>query len=223
MAMTLQNLRDFVRSFLDLDTTDLPDSLLDVFLLEGADRISRGGLRWNFYQASYTLVTTPSDPTYTYAEIGSALDSVDSLVGNNRLLQRRSHEELEEQFAFSSATGAPTFWSTWNSTVYLWPTPGAAYTYTVRGYRKPTAMVAAGSTPDMPEELHRLVGIWGCVRAYENQDDDIMANMLLSSFEQQLAVIRKRYEAFDRGGSTVLGGKRTPDLVPLNRLRYSWE
>lgn len=41
MAMTLQQMRDYIRLHLDLDEDDLPNTLIDIFIREGSKRVER--------------------------------------------------------------------------------------------------------------------------------------------------------------------------------------
>jgi hypothetical protein len=94
---------------------------------------------------------------------------------------------------------------------------------TVRGYRFQTEATSSSDEPDLPDEFHRLVGYWMLARAYQQFDDDGMAAQFFGSFEQQLAILRERYESAPRGGISVLGGDRRGPRYAPGRLIYEWE
>ena len=76
-GMTRTQIRTFVRDHLDVDDIELPDSLLDVFILDGHSRIDNFSRRWSFREVAYTF--TVSEDTQAY-DISSE-NSVDRAFG----------------------------------------------------------------------------------------------------------------------------------------------
>jgi hypothetical protein len=227
--MTVQNLRDYVRNHLESDTSELPDSLLDIYRAEATDRIIQSSERWSFYETDWSFSTTSGTQAYSLASGGivqgassNQIDSINSISAPTLRLQPQPHELMLAQFPNSGTRGYPLFWSLHAGSIYIWPIPGAIYALTVRGYRKPVAAVLAADTIDLPSEFHPVVGSFMLMRAYQQQDDFIMAPMFTDAFERGLQVLRKRYETAHRGGIRTIGGIQRGSEIQ-NRLRYVWE
>jgi len=115
----------------------------------------------------------------------------------------------------SNSTGRPWYWTMWNSgvsastavnsqTVRVYPTPSEVQTVTVRGYRNPvdfggnTAVyrtaVADADTPDLPVPFDNVLSLYTVYRAYQQQEDAMMANQYFSLFQGELDNLRARFE-----------------------------
>ena len=70
MSVTLNALRTQVRNMVDLDETDLPDSIIDQFAREGFQRIYSLERRWPFLQETYTFTTIAQQREYSISTIG---------------------------------------------------------------------------------------------------------------------------------------------------------
>ena len=88
MAMSLTDVRLMVRNISDLDTTDLPNSVLDDFVKEAFQRIIVLERRWPKYQETYTFNTVVNQRAYTIATIGDireVISLVDTSTSGSRL------------------------------------------------------------------------------------------------------------------------------------------
>lgn len=221
MSMTVQELRDHVRTWLDADEEELPNALLDVFRVEAERRFQQASQAWSFYETGTSFATIGGTGSYTWSSINSTLAEPIAIEGDRWILQPRPHEEMTAAFAATDTRGEPTWWSSWGGSLYLWPIPDIVYTMSVRYMRKPIVTVSGGDIPDLPDEFHPLIANWMVARAYQQQDDEIMARELVASVEQQFALLRRRYEAPYRVRA-VLNGKRGSYQLPP-RLLYDFE
>lgn len=193
MSATLQNLRDLVRSTLDFTTDDLPDSRLDVYIRDGFYKIINQEQRWPFYENTYTLTTTAGQRAYTFASIDANLLEVTSIVDNTSVgwrLEYRSQDELEEIFLGTlDSPQRPRYFSIWSQSVQLWPKPDTVYSFTLRGYRKPTDWVAQGSgaTVDCDDRLHWGIALYALARVYAEQEDPEMSSFYMTEFGSVVA------------------------------------
>lgn len=224
MAMTLAELREFVRAFPDLDDEDLPNGVLDVLLREGHNRITRSERTWSFYAVANTLGVSADTQTYDMATLfDDPMSVVTDVLGTNWQLKPIPHKTALARYPTQvSTTRQPNFWSVQGDTLYLWPIPDATYTWTVTGYRKPRAFTAVGDEPDLPDEFHELVAIWGLGRAYAQQDDLEQAGFWRGQFDEGLRTLRKHYAGVGVATGLVLaGGPNAESHAP--GLRYEWE
>lgn len=225
-ALTLQTIRNQVRDTVELDETDISNSVLDLFVQEGFDRIAHGMRRWSFYEADYTFTTVGDQRAYDLTSIGADLSTVDAVEHDDWLCLPISHQLAQGQYAGSDVTGTPTNFSIWNGKLHLWPTPGEAITVTVRGYRDPADWIAQGSgaTPDCPVEFHPLIVLWALHRAYLQQDDAQMGQMMRQMFAEQFRVLSDDYTRPLLAEPSIIGATHgtTFSMLPP-RLRYPFD
>jgi hypothetical protein len=69
VAQTAATIRQFVRDITDLDTADLPDSLLNMYIRDGYYRILDLEKRWKFLEETFTFNTVVDQRAYTIAEL----------------------------------------------------------------------------------------------------------------------------------------------------------
>ena len=108
--MNLEGIRLAVRTQLDLDETDLPDLLLDLYVQEGYDRMIDMEARWPFFEWPGTISCPPvrlrrqSRPTLAMIELiigapGHCCDHID--------LRRRRRMFRDPR----RVTGTPSLWT----------------------------------------------------------------------------------------------------------------
>lgn len=185
---TLQNIRDMVRSTLDFTSDDLPDSRLDVYIRDGFNKIINLQQRWPFFEGTYTLTTVAGQRSYALSSIDTNLREVTSIVDSNSVgwrLEYRPHDELEAIFIGTlDSPQRPVYFSLWGQSVNLWPKPDTVYNFVLRGYRKPTDWVSAGSgaNVDCDDRLHYAIVLYALGRVYAEQEDPEMAQWYMGEF-----------------------------------------
>lgn len=224
-TMTVQQLRDYVRDFLDTDDQEIGDSLLEVWRNEGTSRIQRVIAPWQFYETAWTITT--SLPTIQFTAVSPAIDTVTSVEAENWVLRYVPHSLAVGRYAWGDSTGTPYEFSVARTEadgqhIRLWPTPSASDTYVIRGYRVPTDAVAATDVPDLPGELHPLLAEWMLARAYEMQDDPGMASQKMQLVERELEAYRRRFTRAMTPDVQQIGST-SPSSGYVDRLRFSWE
>lgn len=223
MALTRQELRNYVREYFDLDVTELPDSLVDIFLNDGFRRAKRATPRWPFYEFSGSFTTSPGVAAYTVSGVDLSLLSVDRLVGEDFDLKWVDPHLAESTWMPEVETsGKPNRFSMWGGAIRLWPKPDAAYDIYVRGYKQAKWAADAGAVPDIPEEFHELIGTWAVSRASAQQDDPGGAQLHAQSFYEGITELKRQY--VNTGPSPVVLNSQRSNLGYLpERLPYPWE
>lgn len=220
-AMTVQQLRDYARLFLDTDSVDLPDALCDVFIAEAVDNIARASMRWRFYEATFPFNSAPGIAEYPLVTIAPTASDVTALQGPNFALRQIGQAAALKEFTFNSVAGAnPRKWVRWGDSIFLYPTPSVAQAFTLVGYRNPVQPTSGSTFPDLPDEFHPIVAKWTLALAYQQQDDTYSSQLLLSEASQSVQALRKRYESVQAGGPSVMGGNPPKEL---GRLLYDFE
>lgn len=225
MALNLQQIRDFVRAHLDIEAEDLPDTVLDIFIREGSKRIERAEERWPFYETTYDLPTVVAQRDYLFTDISPELDSIHGIRGEQWELKYIGADYGDKRWPRNiQQTAEPSHFTTWGTTLRLYPDPDQIYDLIVRAYRKPLDWVAQGSggTPDFPDELHNTVATWALSKAYTQQEDIEMGQVYERQFADELNEFRRRLNNTPQPQPLVLNSARKFPLLPV-RMRYDWE
>lgn len=227
MALTLDDIRTFVRAHLDLDTEDLPNSVLDVFIREGSKRIERAAPRWPFYAKTWTLTTVGGQRDYAFSAIATDVDQIAAISRDDMPLSWVGADVYDIVNPTNTlGSGKPVRYTWWGTTLSLHPTPDAAYALTVRGYRTPTDWVAAGAgaNPDLPDELHNTVATWALAKAYTQQEDPELGSVYERQFAEELAEFKRRIDSTPLPQPLVLNGTATSRMWPAPwPPRFDWQ
>jgi hypothetical protein len=246
---TLQNIRDFVRNYIGVDSTDLTDAILDVLIRDASHEIESAIRTWPFYEQNFTLSLTTGDNTYPLTGITALVDlnashtnrtvyindgsAIVDIHHADQTLKRVPHEWALDHYPSSVTTTAnpPDFYSVWGEVLYFWPTPSftGSVSLTIRAYRRPidwVALTASSTTPDLPERLHQVLQTLALGRAYNHQDDADNGVFYLQLGANTLQRMMDDYAAMPMDAPIVVNGG--PSLMrnryrPHGRLRYPWE
>ena len=234
--MDISTMRSYVRSVVDIASSDISDDTLNRFLGEGYDLIVYTEKRWPFFEKATTFDTVSSQKDYTLAAVGvsvtNGLREVAALRTDDHVITFVGRDEGDIVYPLNvNGTGAPWWWSYWAESGRLYPTPTSVQTINVRGYANPAAFGAgvadAVEPSDLPDPFHVVIATYGIARAYEQQEDPLMAQQYLSIFYQELDNLKARYDDMPAPQPVVLNSRnasrwRSQVILP-NRLRYSWE
>ena len=234
--MDISTMRSYIRSVVDIDSSDIADDTLNRFLGEGYDKIVYSEKRWPFYEVATTFETVADQKDYTLAAVGTSvtngLREIAALRTDNHVISYVGRDSGDVVYPLDmNTTGDAWWWSFWAESVRLYPTPSSAYTVYVRGYQDPSTFGAASSDAteptDLPAPFHILVATYGIARAYEQQEDPGMAAQYFALFEGELDNLKDRYVDMPAPQPIMLNSRtasrwRSQVILP-NRLRYSWE
>lgn len=173
--MNLSELRDAVRTQLDLDENDIANATLDMYIREGYDRTIQLERRWPFFETTWDVISSGASIAVpaTLAGISSVLD-----VDNNVRLIQIGTELAEDKFYGDAGESTPKYFSWWGNTLTLHPTPPSDTSYRIRGWRKPTDWIAGGAATevDADERLHLPLFHYACSLAYAQLEDTELEN-----------------------------------------------
>jgi hypothetical protein len=200
-AMTIAQMRTQVRSIVDIDATDISDTVMDNILGQGYDLIVYSEKRWPFFETATTFNTVASQKDYTLAAVGASvtegLREVAALRNDDHIIGFLGSDNADSNYPLNVTTsGSPWNWSYWNDTVRLYPTPDAVQTIYVRGLRDAAAFgtgVSDSTEPDLPDPFHAILVTYAIGKAYLQQEDPVMANQYQSQFIADLDNVARRY------------------------------
>ena len=234
--MDISTMRSYVRSVVDIDTSDISDDVMNRFLGEAYDVIVYSEKRWPFFEATTSFETVGAQKDYTVAVVGAALTNglreIASLRTGNQVLEYIGRDDGDVIYPLdSNTTGNPWYWSFWADSIRLYPTPGSGATVHVRGYKAPAAFGAGVSDStepsDLPTPFHMVLATYGIARAYEQQEDPTMSAQYFSIFNQELDNLRARYEDMPAAQPVRINSRSASRWMSQSylprRLRYGWE
>lgn len=195
---TVAELTSFVRDVIDLDESDLPSSLIRLYMRDGFDRIITLERRWPFYEMTTVLNTVPNERNYSISGIdNNSIAEITSIVDNSAAGQRLSLISIDEAEAvwhgsFDVPT-RPLFFARWGSDIKFYPKPDAVYPLTIRGYRKPTYTWVSDTSlePDLDYRFHTALAYYAISQAYKRQEDSEMTQQYRSSYDEAVQLARK--------------------------------
>jgi hypothetical protein len=202
---------DAVRTITELEEDDIPDSLLELFLRDGYNRVVDLERRWPFLEVTFTLTCTAGQQAYTINDFtNDDIREVISLVKDNSLrLSYIDYDEAETQFlAVETPVGRPTFFSFWNGQIHLFPKPTENYELTVRAYRYPDDWVTAGTEPDGPAGFDLPMIYYVVARVYAWQEEVGMAQEYERTFADAISLVRRDLMRPESYSPVVLAGGR---------------
>jgi hypothetical protein len=188
--MNLSEIRTKVREVVDMDSTDLSDALLNMYIIDGYERMIALDRRWPFFEKSWTLTTVAEQPSYLLSGIGTGdVREVTSVVDNSAgglRLTMVDHTDGEALWLGSNdVSGTPRHFSIWQQSLYLWPKPETAVTLYLRGYRKPTAWHDNDATEvDADERLHQSLVYYAIAQVYQLQEELEVSGFYRQSFDE---------------------------------------
>lgn len=234
-VVTLDEMRNNLRTLMDLDTTEMPNTTVDIFLKEGWRRVWMSQKRWPWLRASYSLSVTGGTQTYTYTTIGGAanvigeITAVDNRQSNqtSRRLMYVGHDEAMLLWPATTNSGTPYHYSIENQTLWLWPTPAASETLTIRAYRKGPDWFSTGTNDPYtngggcPEELHNVIFLWGVARAYAQQEDTDLSAYYGDLASSEMETATRLLMSSPAPQPLIVGGG--PRKKNFGRLRHDFE
>lgn len=232
-GMTLGQIDSYVRDTLELTATEVPDSLLHVWVQEGYDHVVGEADDWKFLDHEWSLATSSTTNEHAFTSItdnnGYVPAAIDSLYESEQgNLERVPLAWARAAFRVTTNKSRPVYFSCWNDTLYLWDRPDATYTLTVGGYRakKDWVAVGAGSQPDCPAEFHSLVARWALGLAYGQQDQPDMTALHHQAVDRALHPLAKKWKRNDSHEPLVLNrGEPTQSRLrwPVTRPLFDFE
>tara|TARA_R100001463_G_scaffold47740_1_gene96822 strand:- start:1794 stop:2519 length:726 start_codon:yes stop_codon:yes gene_type:complete len=232
-AMTLDDIRNQTRDVIDIDSSDISDTVLNRIIGQGYDTIAYSEKRWGFYETETTFQTVAGTSDYTIATVGAnitqGIREVIAIRDDDHVMAYVGRDEGDRDNPLDvSTSGDPWEWSFWNDTVRFYPTPDTVKTIYVRCVRFPTdfpsnAASAAGSeTPDLPNPFHPVLTTYVIAKAYLQQEDPVMANQYMNQYAMELDNVARRY-ADTPAPQPMIANSRTSTryMIGTGQLRYA--
>lgn len=215
-SMTAADIKSAVRTITDLDTDDLPDAILDLYIRDGFYRILDSEKRWTFLEFSFDFITQTGVRTYDLETIATEpLGQVISIVDNTNIgyrLDMIGYDEAERTYSgVYDTTGDPLFYAIWGGAIHLYPKPSNSRTLVCRGYREPFDWQTEGGEVDAVPSLHFPLVYYACSRVYQQLEDAGMADMYKRAYDEGLAMAIK---------NAVTPNSHNPMILSHGKTKY---
>jgi hypothetical protein len=229
----VQSLKNYVRGHLELDDEDLPDTLLNPYLMDAFERTVAFDNRWPRYEKNWSVALVDGETTISLpadCNVPSLL-SVISPADGYRLVGI-TQENAEAMFLTGHTTilvGPPVYYSIFGKSdagldqLQLWPSPDVSagpYTLSLRGYRQPVWSEAASTIPDLDPRLHLCLAYYAMSLAYAQQEDEILEGVYMARWQRDLTQTAKqilaphRHRPLVMNSGAPLGGAPSYVVVP---------
>ena len=190
--MTYSELVSTIRSYAELDSNALPDSITNTFILLTENKILRDIDLEVFRQSSVGALTSgnrfltmPTDIlTHRYMLIQDA-------EGNDSFLEFRDVSFVKEYWEDASQTGFPKYYAVWNQNTFIVaPTPAASYQLELGYIRKPAQLSSSNPTTwlslNAPEAM-----LYGCLyQAYSYTKGPLeLIGYFTNSYKEAIAAL----------------------------------
>lgn len=227
-ALTLADIRQRVYDTMELESSDIPTVLIDLWCTEATLQIVAERKRWPYFEDSWTVAVSASTYQYALSTIGGGdtIRDVSAVYSSgDRHLEWIDHREAQRMFV-SASEGVPLYWTVYATNLELYPIPSASDTLTVIGYREVNDWVAdgAGASPDLPEKLHNSVLLYCLFKGYSMQEDLSLATYYSQQFAAYTEVVARDLVDSQPSQPLVMnaGPQNSYGVLP-GRLRFPWE
>ena len=137
-------------------TTQIAQAVLDAVEYHSTERF------WFNETRAHTFVTVAGTADYTITPGSGVLDFItidwllSTISGVTEPLTRIAPDEFED-LTLTSSSGAPCYWTYYNSTFRLYPNPDAVYTIRVAGHYRLTALSGGTDTNAWTTHARNLI------------------------------------------------------------------
>ena len=120
--MQISEMRSYIRSVVDIDSSDISDDVMNRFLGEAYDVIVYSEKRWPFFEVSTTFSTAGGTKDYTLATVGASVTNgireIASLRTDDHVIQYLGRDTGDIVYPLNSdGSGDSWYWSYWADNV----------------------------------------------------------------------------------------------------------
>lgn len=159
--------------------------------------------RLPFMQTSqgYTLAANVSDITNSVGlptNFTQAIDLVLTTDGRDKVLPYRDFTWIDDNYPDPDDTdvhpaSVPAYWYKFGTTIKVYPVPDAAYTATLRYYKKPTILDADADVPEIPSEFEEILVSGAAYRVLQVKDNYDQAAIHENKYNELLQKLVVKY------------------------------
>lgn len=139
-----------------------------------------------------------------------AIDLLLTTIGKEKVLAPRDIREIDALYPdYENSTlypnSTPSDWYNYAQTIKVFPKPDAAYTATLRYYKKPTTLTFDdGMVPELPSEFEELLVVGAAYRILQVKDNYDQAGVLQNKYDEILKKLVAKYSQSQVGQPQIL-------------------
>lgn len=176
--------------------------------------------RLDMMKTSQAYTVTIGDPDIT-SGLGLPATYVEAIslrvttAGQQEELEFIDENDLESLYPDydNSTSGQPLYAYFSDNTIKLYPAPDAAYTLSLRYYKKPTELSADGDVPTIPSEFEELLVAGAAYRVLQVKHSYDEAGILENKYAE---LLQKFYDKYMRQPASG------PAIMKVNKVGYGW-
>lgn len=208
VSKTRVELREAIRTQVDMDDEELPNATLDLYLDDAYEQTLAIQDRWPFLESSWTFVTNIAQNAYDLDDGLDQISSVIDVTDTRRVLSAISHDRAEAMFGQGDgdSSGVPAYWSVWGNQIVLWPTPTAGRTVNIRGFRQGAFAPEFDAVVDADARLHVPMMYYAIALVYAGQEDEVLEASYMSRWDSAVRRAHGKIMAAPSRRPIVLSG-----------------
>lgn len=160
----------------------------------------------------YTLAVGVSDLTNGVGLPTNYVQAIDlflTTTGREKQLIYRDIREIDSRYpdvedSTRYPNNVPNEWYFYAETIRVTPKPNAAYTATLRYYRKPTLLSADADIPELPSEFEELLVVGASYRVLQVKDNYDQAGVLENKYGELLDKLVAKFSQHQVGQMTQI-------------------
>jgi hypothetical protein len=195
MAMTLLELRNYVRTQTQTTQSELPDSTLNAYLQEAFTRTVSFENQWPWFEKTWNLMQSKGGFVIPIpADCNTA--AITGLTSDDQRwrLQLTPHVTAQDTWGNAPTTGGYAAFSVWAGQFVLWPNTVAEEDagYKMTGFRFPIDWISQGPSalPDIDPRLHQALAHYAIALAYAQQEDETLESTYMQRWQTDAMTIR---------------------------------
>jgi hypothetical protein len=161
---------------------------------------------------TYTVTTNVADITDgdgLPTNFVQAISLSDTSTGRERTIPYIEASQLDEQYpdpfdTTSHPANYPMFWTMYDQTIKLFPTPAGAYTLSLKYHKKPTELEDSADVPEIPSEFAELLVVGAAYRVMQVKDNYDQAGVLQNKYDELLQKFVVKYSQLQTGQVTIM-------------------
>lgn len=159
---------------------------------------------------NYTLTANVSDITNGVGlpdNYVQALDLILTTNGREKTLEYVDVRTIDGFYPDADDTtrnpaNVPNKWYFYGETIKVFPVPNAAYTITLRYYKKPTELSSDADVPEIPSEFQELLIVGATYRVLQVKDNYDQAGVLQNKYDEILQKLVTKFSQPQVGSPT---------------------
>ena len=160
----------------------------------------------------YTLAAGVSDITNGSALPTNYVQAIDLTLtsgGAESVLVYKDIKEIDTTYpdpddTVTNPSGIPRYWYYYAQTIRVYPAPVAAYTVTLRYYKKPTLLSSDSDVPQVPSQFEEILVVGAAYRVLQVKDNYDQAGILENKYGELLDKMVVKFSQAQVGQATQM-------------------